>query len=88
MDARTTPRFVTVSDRNKACFLLAHHFQIEFVNSPCGRLDFRFPWSPDLDEAIAAYNCNRSVLVQDFLAAQRQISDAIRDRRDRYSRGM
>lgn len=86
MDARTKPTTVTITDRSKAAFLKAHRFPMEYVGA-AGHVDFCFKWSPELDKAIADYNCNRTVLVQDFLTAQREISDVIRNSRQQLSRG-
>lgn len=86
MDARTKLTTVTITDRSKAAFLKAHRFQMKYVGT-AGHIDFSFQWSPELDKAINDYNCNRTVLVQDFLTAQREISDAIRNSRQQWSRG-
>jgi len=81
------PTTIIVSDRSRAAFLLAHRFPMKYISN-AGRVDFVFDWSPELDQAITDYNHNRLVPVQDFLAAQREIADAIRSARQQWERGL
>jgi len=85
MKDRTGQTLITISDRNKAAFLVALGHKVSFEPDSGGRLNFQFYAGQAFYEASEAYSCNAVVPVMNFVTAQRQLTDAIHDYRQRIA---
>lgn len=80
----TRQHLTTISDRNKAAFLVASGHEVFFEPCSDGRVNFQFIISPELYELSESYNRNALIPVLTYVSAQRQLTDAIHDYRQRY----
>lgn len=85
MTTETRPT-TTISDRNLAAYLRAIGHEANYSPRQNGHIDFVFVISDFLLANIQAYNQNPPIPVLSFLSAQRELTDAIRDHRNRGGR--
>ena len=71
------------SDRNLSAFLRAKGHEVFFSPRRAGHLDFEFISTPQLMADVQSFNQNPNIPVLTFLSAQRELTDAIRDHRNR-----
>jgi hypothetical protein len=76
----------TISDRSLAAYLRAKRHEVGYSPRHNGHLDFEFILTPQLMADIQAFNQNPTIPVLTFLSAQRELTDAIRDHRNRGGR--
>lgn len=81
-----TRKSTTISDRNLAAYCRARGHEVGYSPRHAGHLDFEFILTPQLIADIQAYNQNPPIPVLTFLSAQRELTDAIRDHRNKGGR--
>jgi len=67
-------------------YLRAKKHEVNYSPRQNGHLDFVFFITPQLLADIQAYNQNPPIPVLSFLSAQRELTDAIRDHRNKGGR--
>ena len=85
METKTRPSTI-ISNRNLAAFLSSRGHDVSFVPRNAGHLDFEFGNTAQLRYDIQSFNQNPPVPVLTFLSAQCELTDAIRDHRNREAR--